>query len=653
MILNQLTLSNFSAFGRKQTLNLAPNGDSKPIVLVGGLNGAGKTSILTAIRLALYGKRAVTLEDNKSGYTKLLHDLIHDRKNGAMIELEFSTYSYGVKKEYCVKREWVEKKGKIKESFTVWYNGAKDTILTATWDEYVDALLPASISHLFFFDGEKVSEFATSKGTANLLKTGVKSLLGVDILERLRDDLADLIHDKASLHKENKLFAEINKTKIEIEELKSERFSHKLEKGKLRNKLERLKNDLAKQEQHLKEIGADLFLMKKAIEKDFAESKNALDKVSHELIEISSSSLPLLLVTDLINKVKNQDQTEHKAFQAQLILEELKTRDQELIGLLEEANVEGLSRVKKFIKADISKRTELANTNSFLNISEEARSTLSSLNFVLGNDRKKACDLLEQHKYWSNKVSILSRKVQMIPSEKIVSKSLAVRESLTQKIQLANDEMMYLDRQIDTLKGNINYKEQERSRILKKDVSLQLQHDEDQRIMVFAEKARERASQFEKRVVNKSIEKLESIILECARLLFRKNLFICELTINPDTYELSLFKENGNMLLIDSLSSGERQILIIAVLWGLARASGRPLPLIVDTPLGRLDSEHRNNLIDRYYSTASHQVVLLSTDTEIDTNLLSKIENHMSHSYLLEHNSANRQTTIKNGYFWS
>lgn len=653
MILNKLTLSNFSAYGRKQTLDLAPKLSTKPIVLVGGLNGAGKTSILTAIRVALYGKRSITLEDSKSGYSKLLKSLVHNNRRKASIELDFCTYSYGDKKEYRIKREWIEIKGKIKEDFTVWYNGRKDKILTGTWDEYVDALLPASISHLFFFDGEKVSDFATSKGTADLLKVGVNSLLGIDLLQRLRRDLADLIHTKASKQKEDKLFIEIDKAKKNIEELEGERFKYKLKKGKLQNKIERLENQIVKQEQHLKEIGADLFLQRAAIEQDLTSAKSELKTITQGLVDIAASALPLSLVDPLLKKVVAQDQVEHKAYQSQLILEELIARDKDLLDLLDKTEITGVDKVKTFLTADIAKRAKVANTNCYLHMSDESRTALTSLSHILEADRKTAQGLLEQHGYWSNSISILKSKIQMIPPESTVAKEIAKRDDLKNKLQEMLGDMAIISRQIEALDGNIKFKKQERDRILKKDISLQLQHSEDQRIMLFAEKARERTATFEERLIHRSIDKLETIIHECTNLLFRKALFICDLKIDPNTYELLLFKPDGEKLPIDSLSSGERQILIIAVLWGLARASGKPLPLIVDTPLGRLDSEHRNNLVERYYSTASHQVVLLSTDTEIDANLLPQIEEHMSHSYLLEHNPSSRQTSILPGYFWS
>lgn len=82
--------------------------------------------------------------------------------------------------------------------------------------------------------------------------------------------------------------------------------------------------------------------------------------------------------------------------------------------------------------------------------------------------------------------------------------------------------------------------------------------------------------------------------------------------------------------------------------------SGKQLPVAIDTPLGRLDSSHRNNLLERYFPTASHQVILLSTDTEIARKEIAILREHqaIAREYILEYDSGKRETTIKEGYFW-
>ncbi|MCP4369038.1 MAG: DNA sulfur modification protein DndD, partial [Deltaproteobacteria bacterium] len=102
-----------------------------------------------------------------------------------------------------------------------------------------------------------------------------------------------------------------------------------------------------------------------------------------------------------------------------------------------------------------------------------------------------------------------------------------------------------------------------------------------------------------------------------------------------------------------NLSAGEKQIYAIAMLWALRQVSGRPLPIIIDTPLGRLDSDHRHNLIERYFPHASHQVILFSTDTEVDAGFFAAMQPAISRAYHLEHDQTLKATEVSEGYFWS
>ena len=87
------------------------------------------------------------------------------------------------------------------------------------------------------------------------------------------------------------------------------------------------------------------------------------------------------------------------------------------------------------------------------------------------------------------------------------------------------------------------------------------------------------------------------------------------------------------------------------MLWALAKTSGRKLPVIIDTPLARLDSEHRANIIERYLPEVSHQVVVLSTDTEVDMEVAASLDKHVSHSYLLDYIRHEGRTVTVPGYF--
>lgn len=172
--------------------------------------------------------------------------------------------------------------------------------------------------------------------------------------------------------------------------------------------------------------------------------------------------------------------------------------------------------------------------------------------------------------------------------------------------------------------------------------------------------ARQRAAQVQ-RVLEVYSEKLRKVkvkelsrtVTECFNKLSHKRDWIDQIVIDPETFSVALYDHRNQPLPKSSLSAGEKQIYAIALLWGLGIASGRPLPVIIDTPLGRLDSAHRRQLVENYFPYASHQMLLLSTDTEVDHALFEALEPHIANAYHLEFDPAQARTRVSERYFWS
>src|SRR5438034_10409639 len=89
------------------------------------------------------------------------------------------------------------------------------------------------------------------------------------------------------------------------------------------------------------------------------------------------------------------------------------------------------------------------------------------------------------------------------------------------------------------------------------------------------------------------------------------------------------------------------------MLWGLARASARPLPAVIDTPMARLDAAHRQHLVERYFPNASHQVIVLSTDTEVDRRYYEMLQPAIARAYHLRYDERSWPTGPAGGYFWT
>lgn len=176
----------------------------------------------------------------------------------------------------------------------------------------------------------------------------------------------------------------------------------------------------------------------------------------------------------------------------------------------------------------------------------------------------------------------------------------------------------------------------------------------DAHILNSITKVQSTLDQFRQRLTLRKLNQLETTVTKCFLFLLHKSNLVHRIEIDAQTFQLQLYDHQGQQIPKHRLSAGEKQLLATAFLWGLAQISGRRLPIAIDTPLGRLDSSHRTNLLNRYFPTVSHQVILLSTDTEIGRSETEQLhqQNTIARQYLLHYDLGQQQTTIKVGYFW-
>jgi DNA sulfur modification protein DndD len=162
---------------------------------------------------------------------------------------------------------------------------------------------------------------------------------------------------------------------------------------------------------------------------------------------------------------------------------------------------------------------------------------------------------------------------------------------------------------------------------------------------------REVLNLFEAKIRSKHISTLEKLIKDGFEALLRKRFFINSISICPDSFSLTINIVGEGFVPASKLSAGERQILSVSVLWALAQASGRKLPTVIDTPLGRLDSSHRKSFVQNYFPNAGEQVILLSTDEEIVGSYHQSLKKYLSHQYLIQYDEEQQSSSISSGYF--
>ena len=150
---------------------------------------------------------------------------------------------------------------------------------------------------------------------------------------------------------------------------------------------------------------------------------------------------------------------------------------------------------------------------------------------------------------------------------------------------------------------------------------------------------------------SEKLELLEEEILTGLQVLLHKENFIEKISIDKETFEVKLYKGNDDEITKDMLSKGELQMYATAIVWGLAKTSGRPLPFMIDTPLARLDEDHRMSLVEKFYPQR-HQTIILSTDSEINSKYYKELEPYISRSFVIQYDSEKGSTVTHQRYFF-
>ena len=179
---------------------------------------------------------------------------------------------------------------------------------------------------------------------------------------------------------------------------------------------------------------------------------------------------------------------------------------------------------------------------------------------------------------------------------------------------------------------------------------LELSDDAD-RILKYSHLATTVLEEYKVRLQKKKIDVLADTMTSCYKKLANKKNLIAKISMDPITLDFMYMNAEGELVAKESLSAGEKQLMVISLLWALGICSKKKLPVIIDTPLSRLDSNHRISLISTYFPQASDQTIILSTDSEIDAHYYCLMKENVDDEFTLVYDDEKKCSTIKKGYF--
>ncbi len=662
MIINELQLSNFCIYKGLHEFNLAPGlhrGRSRPVVLFGGMNGGGKTTILDAVQLVLYGKRSKCSKRGEKSYEDFLRGCINhdvDPQMGASIRLSFLYASEGTENVYEVVRMWsAGSGGAIRERVTVLKDGEADHWMAENWNQLVDDLIPFGVAQLCFFDAEKIRFLAEDETSNVALGEAIKALLGLDLPERLVTDTTVLegrIAKRVRKSEELRALAELEdawRVKKDIStQLKQDRAG-------LVPSIERATSRAQDAESSFAKVGGKHWEQREKRQRQKGELEKTVQHCEESLVNLASGDLPLALVGDLLAQVTEQAHVERTSAESEFLTSLLSSRDKQLLNRLTaiKAPKEMVVAAEEFLDADRGKRQHSVAVESWLHLPDVSARRVNQLREAdLEGRLKEAVDILARLEDAQRDLENVERSLASAPKDDAI-------KGVLEELKSATAEATELKQRLNRIEQDLKPAEQELAELEKQINKLNHQHidekvesDQNARIGALVSRTRKTMKEFLRRATEQKIARLSDLVTTSFRFLLHKQQLVEKVVINPDDFSITLLDSLGAILPKDHLSEGEKQIFAISVLWGLSQASARPLPAIIDTPMGRLDSEHRKQLVERYFPHASHQVIILSTDTEIEVKYFEQLKPCVARAYHLNYDEAGRMTKVEEGYFW-
>ena len=668
MLLTKVVINDFGVYRGRNEFDFQTKPD-KPIILCGGTNGAGKTTLFESIMLCFYGQNSFEQKISQKQYHDRILSKIHrylGTKKAAdetSIIIEFQFAHEGKIIEYQVMRMWQNNDGKIDESFTIKKKNPSDekfvnldSVEESVWQSFIEQLIPKGIVKLFFFDGEQIQKIADEGEEDKHIKSSFDSLLGLDLVKQLIDDIG-LTLLRNSKGETKKILDEINLLTKEKDESEKKMENLRDKQIDLQVKIKSLQKKVDVQETNFKKIGGQFARKReeRTIEKARLESK--LENVEKEIRELCSDILPFSLIPKQMEEVKNEIKADQQKIQDSFEKSILEKNFQDLLNSIKSESF--LSNATNDVKQNVTKQIDELLKNKIESVSnptktaynlstDDMNQTIQLIDEIDSSSEQKIESLVKTFNVVSNSLEQIKVGLESAPRDDEMGPIFSELTQTTRELGELENELEHLqdlEAQENSLIALVNSKIR---------INLTKKHEDKKRMagLEIGSNVQEVLEDYAKSLRSKKLELLEKYILDKLQVLLHKQNFIEKISIDKETFQVKLYKGNDDEITKDMLSKGELQMYATAVVWGLALTSGRPLPFMIDTPLARLDEDHRTSVVEQFYPKASHQTIILSTDSEVNFEYYKKLEPYISNSFVIQYDSDKGSTKKHDTYFF-
>ncbi|MCZ8538298.1 DNA sulfur modification protein DndD [Paenisporosarcina quisquiliarum] len=653
MIINEIQLTNIGPYKGFNRFDLRTvNG--KNVILIGGENGAGKTTLLNAIKLGLFGAYSFGHKNESNEYFKRIKSMLNhqakkEESDDFKIKLDFTLINNFEKIDYSLYRTWHIKKMTLKETYDILANGKhlsdseKDL-----FQSQLKEVMPPQLLDFCLFDGEEIARIVNKDLLSEYLSKLSRVVFNLDLFEVLETDLMTYSNQTLDFNKMTSFEKELFRLNEEEKHLKEEI-----------NKVTALLEDLNKQKQEFSEEyisfkqdfdthGGLIKAQRDQILKEINILEQERKQNTEKIKEFVSTLLPFLISKQLLTRTRSQIVNEESNHLFRQLDQKLSPEKLEgLISLFsDKLSDENIAAKLKISLLDLVKPETVIRQIHGASFSESSL-VENMYHSVCSNEAIGITSMISENRKKLENLQVLRGKLKVNDSTNEFNSMLSNMEKL--QIQLVNidQKIVNLGSKITDLRNkhnNLSTSIEKHQLVIKDTEKTKSSYLESQKIIELSKRFRE--LQLKKKLQEVQIE--ASVLL---KKMFRKQNYINSIRIDPKTYNVVLLDSQSEEIEKTTLSAGEKEILIISLIGSIFKCSGRKVPFIFDSLLGRLDKTHKSTLLTEFIPNCGRQAIILSTDTEIDEVHYKMLKNHISKEYILDFDVINKETHIKNYYF--
>lgn len=710
MKINKVKLYNFSSYEGNNEFDFEIADKEKNIILIGGKNGAGKTSLFTAIKVALYGPLAYGYVGANSYYIAKIKDLINSKTfQQETVEAQVQiTLELKIEREikiYIITRKWDYIKQKLIEEYSVEKDGIKlDMQELSYFENYLQSIIPPELFEFFLFDGEEVGNIFSTSAYNTYVKNAVFTLSGMDVFEIIRKYTRGYV-SKNNSNEDNDTFEEYDCAKKEIELLESEKEYLEIDVSELTKNLDDMEIQLTELQTSFKNAGGISRKEKKQLEDEYSQAEKIKTETLTNVKMFVEGLMPFYILKDFADPIMSQLDLEEKGEIFYYVQSKLKRNAIEEL-LKDDVSDEKIDQLMEHLLDTFKPRGFRDDMEMMFDLSKEDIGRVNGIVSALDDfDVKTMIETIKRRKEAADRTAEINRILKNSMSEEDVNAYAQKENEILKKKDELTRQLFEAQHRLEDIGRELQIKEQIR------DKAIQTLKTNAQNKHVY-ELSAGISTMMEQFLEEKTLSirnQLEKAIVQKLKTIYRKNNLITHIEISKnfdfnlyqdETYSskelLTLYRNLGNseftnligakgekrlikLLKLSSinelknisendignelihlykkielgrLSKGERQIFILALYWAIIEISGQHIPFVIDTPYARIDANHRREISEKFFPNISEQVIILSTDEEINEEYYKIVKPYVSKEYLLINDENENRTSIENHYFF-